>query len=133
MVIQYYTVMDSPALPADSTLTTPNLARIPAAWSYAEYEEKFLKRLDKQVSFIGPDMNTGDVSSYDDHPAGTVGEDGIIYYRLLLTDFLRDGTGGATVTDILPKGAELVGRASTWLHTISTRTQRSMSIGSAII
>ena len=111
MVIQYYTVMDSPALPADSTLTTPNLARIPAAWSYAEYEEKFLKRLDKQVSFIGPDMNTGDVSSYDDHPAGTVGEDGIIYYRLLLTDFLRDGTGGATVTDILPKGAELVGES----------------------
>ena len=108
MVVRYYTVLDTEDLPTGSILTARNLARIPADWTQAEYEERFLERLDKQVSFTGPDMETGDVTSYGDTATGTIGPDGLIYYRLLLTDFLRDGTGGAEITDVLPAGAELV-------------------------
>lgn len=107
MVIQYRTVLDTDELPAGSTLTATNQARIPQAWDDASYEERFLERLDKQVSSTGPD-DTLNVSSYGDAPASTIDPNGLIYYRLLLTDFLADGTGGLTVTDTLPAGAKLV-------------------------
>ena len=46
------------------------------------------------------------MSSYGDQPAGTISPDGLIYYRILLSDFMAGGTG-ATVTDVLPAGAVL--------------------------
>ena len=108
MVIQYLTVLDTKNLPAGTVLTAANLARIPTKWTYATYEKKFMDRLDKQVSFTGPNMETGDVSAYGDTTTGQIGPDGILYYRILLTDFLENGDGGAQVTDILPAGAKLV-------------------------
>ena len=107
-VVQYYTVMDTGEPTTEGTiLTATNQARIPTAWDEASYEERFLEKIDKQVSSTGPNEETGDVSSYGDRPAGTISPDGLIYYRILLSDFLADGTGGATVTDTLPAGAVL--------------------------
>lgn len=106
MVVEYYTLLDTDELPAGSTLTATNLARIPHSWDEASYEERFLERLDKQVSSTGPDDSLN-VSSYGETPTGTIGPDGLIYYRLLLTEFL-DESGGLTVTDTLPAGAKLV-------------------------
>lgn len=106
-VVQYYSVMDTGEPTEGTILTATNQARIPTAWDEASYEERFLKKIDKQVSSTGPNVQTGDVSSYGDRPAGTISPDGLIYYRILLSDFLADGTGGATVTDVLPAGATL--------------------------
>ena len=107
-VVQYYTVMDTDEPTTEGTiLTATNQARIPTAWDEASYEERFLKKIDKQVSSTGPNEETGDVSSYGDQPAGTFSPDGLIYYRILLSDFMADGTGGATVIDTLPAGAAL--------------------------
>ena len=108
-VVRYYTALDIDEPTEGTILTATNRARIPVpdAWDEASYEERFLKKIDKQVSSTGPNVQTGDVSSYGDKPAGTISPDGLIYYRILLSDFLADGTGGATVTDTLPAGAVL--------------------------
>ena len=107
MVVQYSTVLDTGKIPDGAAVLAHNLARIPTNWTYASYEKKSMDKLDKQVSFTGPGA-TGDVSSYGDTAQGTIGTDGIIYYRLLLSDFMEDGTGGVTVTDVLPAGAKLI-------------------------
>ena len=107
MTIQYYTILETENLTDISGITAYNFARIPSNWSKATYEEKFLDKLDKQVSFVGPNISTGDVSSYEDAPEGVIGQDGLIYYRILISDFVNE-TGGTTVTDILPEGAKLV-------------------------
>ena len=108
LTIQYATILETEGLEAGTSITAHNLARIPSAWSEATYEEKFLARLDKQVSFTAPGSMGADVSFFADTPTGSIGADGLIHYRLLLTDFLQAGSDSTTVTDLLPAGAQLV-------------------------